>query len=65
MEYLTGSTVKVGLNASGFFQPEDMFNLCFNFNEPQPIYTCKCYPCIKKTKQLSEESFVTFHFLSV
>ena len=59
VDYLKGSTGKLGLNASGFFQPEDMFKLSFNFNEPQPIYTCKCYPCIKKTVQLPEESFVT------
>ena len=26
MEYLTGSAVKVGLNASGFFQPEADLN---------------------------------------
>ena len=59
-----GSTVKAGLNAF-FFQPEDMFKICFNFNEAQPIYTCKCYACIKESVLLSEESFVTFHFLSV
>ena len=57
-ESLKGSTVKAGLNAF-FFQPECIFKLC-NFNEPQPIYTY-----IKESILLSEESFVTFHFLSV
>ena len=65
VDYLKGSTGKLGLNASGFFQPEDMFKLCFNFNETQPIYTCKCYPCIKKTVQVPEESLVTSFFVCV
>ena len=53
-ESLTGSTVKAGLNASGLFQPEDKFKLCFNVKEPQPIYSCKCYAYMKKSLPLSE-----------
>ena len=35
------STIKAGLNVFSYFQPEDLLNLCLNFNESHLIYTYK------------------------
>ena len=32
-----------------YFQPKDMYNLCLNFNESQPVYAYKRYDYKKRT----------------
>ena len=41
------------------FQSEDMLNLCFNFNESQPLYVYKCY-AYKKDQIQSNKTFSIF-----